>query len=392
MVKKILHIWDADYPWDIRVEKISMSLLKSGYEVHIVCRNLKRRKKNEHYNGLHLHRLKAYKNSTLNNIISFPAFFNPIWIYNIFRECRTHGISLIIVRDLPLALSAIFVGRLLHIPVIFDMAENYPAMVRNIWKAKKFQGANLLVRNPYLASFVEKIAIKYCTHIFVVVEESKQRLFSEYKVSQKKVTIVSNTPYHSPLANYIKEDRQKNKIIYVGGIQMGRGIQFVLEALPIIAQQVPEIEFLIAGDGYAKKQLIDLSKKFGSENYVNWLGFIENTKISKYLAKCDIGVIPGRVTDHTNTTIPNKLFDYMKSGLAVVASNALPMDRIIKEASCGVTFRNGDIKDLAEKIIDLLLKKDLSDISQNGKKMFKEKYNWDIDNARMIKSIEEIDN
>ena len=37
---RILKIYDGDYPWDVRVEKITQSLLGAGHEVRLLCRNL----------------------------------------------------------------------------------------------------------------------------------------------------------------------------------------------------------------------------------------------------------------------------------------------------------------------------------------------------------------
>ena len=36
---RICKIWDADYPWDVRVEKVARSLTEAGHEVHLVARN-----------------------------------------------------------------------------------------------------------------------------------------------------------------------------------------------------------------------------------------------------------------------------------------------------------------------------------------------------------------
>ena len=49
----ICKIWDADYPWDIRVEKVCRSL-QQKHEVHLVCRNTKRRPTYEQLDGLHV--------------------------------------------------------------------------------------------------------------------------------------------------------------------------------------------------------------------------------------------------------------------------------------------------------------------------------------------------
>ena len=79
MRRKVLHIWDADYPWDIRVEKICKSLSEIGNEVHIAARNLKKLQEYAIIDGMHIHRLKAWNNDRINYALSFPAFFNPLW-------------------------------------------------------------------------------------------------------------------------------------------------------------------------------------------------------------------------------------------------------------------------------------------------------------------------
>ena len=52
-----LFVWDSDYPWDIRVEKICTTLLENGWEVDLVCRNRLRRPLEDTYNGVYVHRL-----------------------------------------------------------------------------------------------------------------------------------------------------------------------------------------------------------------------------------------------------------------------------------------------------------------------------------------------
>jgi hypothetical protein len=243
---QILYIWDADYPWDVRVEKICQSLHKHGYGVHIAARNLKRLPLYENIEGLHVHRLKTWKNKKLNYLLSFPAFFSPIWRGFLDSIIRQNKIDLIIVRDLPIAIAGIWAGKRNGIPVIFDMAEDYVAMIRDIWRARKYQGLNLIVRNPYLAKFVEKYTFKKADHILVVVEEAKNVVLSSGDYI-KKITIVGNTPpldsfedhYTSEMNSNLKLIKSRYSAIYTGGIQMGRGIQTVLEAIPEINMPAP---------------------------------------------------------------------------------------------------------------------------------------------------------
>src|SRR5687767_6350017 len=190
----ICHVWDGDYPWDVRVEKISRALGRE-HEVHLVCRNAARRPTYELRDALHIHRLPAMRwlPRRLHAAANFPAFFNPLWIHAIWRTVRRQRASVILVRDLPLALSAVLVGRALGVPVIFDMAENYPAMIQDVWDAGRTRVGDRLVRNPWLVRFIERLVVRLVDHILVVVDESRDRL-AAMGVPAAKMSVVMNTP------------------------------------------------------------------------------------------------------------------------------------------------------------------------------------------------------
>src|SRR5688572_32489493 len=126
---RICKIWDGDYPWDVRVEKVARSLTEAGHEVHLVARNRQRLPVHERLAEAHVHRLKPWRflGQRLDAMTMFPAFFNPRWLSSILSTARASRAEMLLVRDLPLAPTAIWVGRLLRIPVVLDMAENYPA-------------------------------------------------------------------------------------------------------------------------------------------------------------------------------------------------------------------------------------------------------------------------
>ena len=59
-----------------------------------------------------------------------------------------------------------------------------------------------------------------------------------------------------------------------------------------------------------------------------WTGWVDHNKTYDYIRLCNLGLIPHFVNEHKNTTVPNKLFDYMKFGLPVVASKNRPDVRL----------------------------------------------------------------
>ena len=50
-MERVLYLWDADYPWDVRTEKIALSLTDSGVSVTIVASNRRRSSESEQHSG-----------------------------------------------------------------------------------------------------------------------------------------------------------------------------------------------------------------------------------------------------------------------------------------------------------------------------------------------------
>jgi glycosyltransferase involved in cell wall biosynthesis len=389
---KILYIWDADYPWDVRVEKISHALMAGGHELHVAARNLKKRPAYENIAGLHVHRIKTWSSDRFNYFASFPLFCSPVWKGFLDSIIRERGIDLVIVRDLPMAIAGIWAGKRAGIPVIFDMAEDYVSLVRDIWHARKFQGLNLVVRNPYLAKLVERYTFKHIDQILVVVEEAGE-VVTQGGGAADKITLVGNTPdpkglggaTGAELDETLQTIRNHYSAIYTGGIQLGRGLQVVFDAIPEIVRHIPDFKFVVVGDGYASDTLKRMMREKGIEQHVAWVGWVKHTELPRYLNACRVGIVPHYTSDHVNTTIPNKIFDYMGSGLPVLASDAKPMKRILEQEKCGGTFPSGNASELTKTL--LAMRGHEEELGANGRRAVLEKYNWHEDTKRLLQLV-----
>jgi glycosyltransferase involved in cell wall biosynthesis len=89
-----------------------------------------------------------------------------------------------------------------------------------------------------------------------------------------------------------------------------------------------------------------------------------------------------------NTTIPNKLFDYMSYGLPVITSDAEPAARIVREECSGVVFRSGDAEDFARAVRALVDPAERMRLGLNGRSAVEERYNWSVDEARLFAALE----
>ena len=92
--------------------------------------------------------------------------------------------------------------------------------------------------------------------------------------------------------------------------------------------------------------------------------------------------------EHTDTTLPNKLFDYMLYGKPIVASNLSPIEEILDNVGCGNVFVSGNPTSMADKVSKLIDSGNLEQIGKKGIKEIKNQYNWNIDFKKFMDSID----
>ncbi len=392
---KVLYVWDADYPWDVRVEKICKSFIKQGHEIHLICRNRKKRKIYEYDQGIHIHRLPKIT-ALFSGVISFPFFLNPLWLYAIYKIVSKYKTEIIVVRDLPLALAGVTVARLRKIPCFLDMAEPYPEMLlgyKQLQKvALKKRVVNYFVRNAKLAQIVERISCHLLTHIFPVSIEMKNNL--QHKgISASKITVLHNTPdisyVHSTneKIDLLEIDQNAINIIYVGDLTEARGLPIVVHAIDRLKNRGENFKLIIVGSGRYENQIKKMVNELNLETDIVFTGWIPYEKLPYYLAKGDIGIIPHISTVHNNLTLPNKVFDYMAAGLAIISANLVPIKRIINETSTGVIFEEYTENSLVEALEKLKDEKERQKLGNNGRLYVRSAYNWDHDFSIFINRI-----
>lgn len=397
---RILKVWDGEYPWDVRAEKVCSALTGAGHEVHMVARNRDRRELTEELSECTVHRLRPFRllGARIDAASQFPAFFNPRWLRLMMRAGREQSVDLVLVRDLPLAPTAIHVGRQLGVPVVLDMAENYPAMIRDLWSTGSTRPGDFLVRNPKAVEAVERWVLERVDHTLVVVEESGQRLVRSLGVHPGAISVVGNTPSSARVDQHTTEkagSREKVSpdlplhLVYLGLLEHARGLAAIIEAVGVALQQGMPVRLTVIGDGRAAEDFRSLARSLPrTEDAIRFLGHLPYPEALKHIEKADVGVIPHLANESWNTTIPNKLFDYMAAGLAVLTSEAAPTRRVVETVRCGVVFDGGSAESALHAIGRLLEVENLEALGARGRRAIRTQYNWEADQVRLLRAVE----
>lgn len=388
----VLYVWDDDYPWDVRTEKVCAALTTHGSDVHLVARNTQWGPRTERLPEATVHRMAPWRalGKRIDGALAFPAFFNPRWVSLLAETIRAVKPEVLIVRDLPLCPTALNAGRRLGLPVILDMAENYPALVRSNWEAKRHTVWDYAVRNPAAVSAVERYCVQRVDRTLVVIEESGDRLVRDLGVPADRIDVVGNTPPRARAEHALRPLRDASsplEVAYLGIFEIPRGIGDVLEAMARLRGRA-KVRLTLVGDGRDMTIFREQAKRLAlTDDEVSFRGFLAHDDALAVVAKADVGIVPHHAVEAWNTTIPNKLFDYMAAGLAVITSDAAPAARVVRTTGAGEVFRSGDASDLADAIVRLADPARCATAAAAGQRAIRDRYHWEQDAATLAAAV-----
>ena len=165
----------------------------------------------------------------------------------------------------------------------------------------------------------------------------------------------------------------------------------MVDAVAILKRDGFPVRATIVGKGRDAQLFKDRAHEHGlTEADISFPGYVDRDEALRAVQEADIGVLPHHVNEQWNTSIPNKLFDYMAVSLPVVSSNPGPFERITRATGAGEVFRAGDASSLADAI-RRLADPDLRErYGEAGRRAILERYNWEHDAAVMMRGLDRL--
>ena len=141
-----------------------------------------------------------------------------------------------------------------------------------------------------------------------------------------------------------------------------------------------------------RQQITKMAHRHGVENIIDIIDWQPSDKVNSYIFSSKVCLVPHNDFEHTQTTVPHKLFQYMICSKPVLVSSCRPLERIVNETRSGLVFDANNSNDLAKKMIELYLKPEQAAImGQNGFHAALGSYAWHHDAKRLIQMYRELD-
>jgi glycosyltransferase involved in cell wall biosynthesis len=389
---KILMLLESGFPPDVRVENEIAALSKAGHEVHLACTTRKNRPPEERSGGAVIYRKPIstfiYKSSV--GCLKLPFYFN-FWREYVFNLISKEKFDAIHVHDLPLTKIGAEAKRKFKIPLIIDLHENWPALLRHAPHTHTFAG-RLLSSDRQWADY-EKRMLGEADIIITIVEEARDRVVS-LGIEPDKIFIVSNTISLEGLSISGKKRTDDDFVLfYGGGINRHRGLQIVLDAIKILEKKPINMKLQIVGSGSYFKELEKQAVKLGIESHVQFYGYKPFNEMLEMLAEADAAIIPHLRTENNDASSPNKLYQYMYLAKPVISSDCLSLKRILTETDAGFIYRNDSPDDLALLLEKLFHNRQLlEEKGKNGRRAVISDLNWSRDSERLKNAYRMLEN
>jgi len=185
---------------------------------------------------------------------------------------------------------------------------------------------------------------------------TKKQIIETFKISSEKIEVIHegvDTNKFNPNNKPIFRDKFKSQyvILFVGALGKTKNVDKLIKVFDYVQKRI-DASLVIVGDGPEKNNLIKIVNEMNLANKVFFEGFVKDEDLPYYYSSCDIfascSVIEG---------FGLIFLEAMASGKPVVAFNIASIPEVVSEG--GIIIENFDLKYMAEKIIELLINKEI---------------------------------
>ncbi|MDM8550857.1 glycosyltransferase family 4 protein [Desulfobacterales bacterium HSG2] len=165
-------------------------------------------------------------------------------------------------------------------------------------------------------------------------------------------------------------------VSYIGTVGMAHAVDKIIDAAERL-KDIPDILFLIVGEGARKEEIRELAARKGLSN-VRVLPGVSKEKVRDYYAVTDLNLVTLRNIPLFRTVLPSKIFEIMAMGRPILCSVDGECREMIEQAGCGLFAEPENVENMVRAIRELRQDRErLIVMGENGRKFVELHFNRD---------------
>ncbi|WP_232818611.1 glycosyltransferase [Exiguobacterium flavidum] len=231
---------------------------------------------------------------------------------------------------------------------------------------------------------LERLLLRHVTE--TMVENDTRAAYHEHRYGVLP-RVLHNYPFYQaevPVARPLRLElglpADEAILLYQGGIQEGRGLEKLIEAMPFIEKGT----LVFIGDGKIKQKLIRMAKEQGTGR-IHFIDKVPLADLPGYTAAATVGfqVLQNICFNHYSAS-SNKLFEYMAAGVPVVAADLPEIRRVVEKEGTGIVVDAENPKAIADAVNEIVKDERLRlTMKQNALKA-RDVYHWDAEKKYLL--------
>lgn len=271
----------------------------------------------------------------------------------------------------------LFWGKAHHIPIIYDAHEYYADLVR----------PRLIGLFGKILYLVIREAEKLAAHMASAVVTVDETLAEIYNRLNQRVLVIGHYPQKILAKNYNPVfTRSEITMLYSGRISTDRGALLYIDVLRALHDLNIPARLIFAGIFTPESEKKIISKHSSKlVSFIEYLGWVPYQQMQDVYHSADIGLSILLPETRYIAALPVKLFEYMSSGLPVIASNFPAISSIINETKCGAL-----VDPLSQPVeIARIIERWWNEpsipriLGENGRQAVLSKYSWENQSGRL---------
>ena len=238
--------------------------------------------------------------------------------------------------------------------------------------------------------------------IVSVTEGIKEAFIMNYKLPPGKIVVVPNG---ANVDLFRKMDKieckqklglEKNKkyVCFTGNLAPWQGVDNLVRAAPKVIGKVPEVMFIIVGDGMMRNGLEETVDNLDLKNKFIFTGWVSHNDVPTYVNSSEVCVVPSSTTIERNKKTGGsslKIYEYLACEKPVITGDLEGNKALILEANAGCVVSPENTSELAEAIIELIRNQKLcEEMGKNGRRFVVEHNSWKVVAKKIVLECENV--
>lgn len=189
------------------------------------------------------------------------------------------------------------------------------------------------------------------------------------------------------LHKILQVDAHEKILLYQGGIQIGRGLEKLIEAAPHFDEGI----LVFIGDGRQKPELLEMVNDRNLHHRVKFIDKVPLKDLPKYTKNAYLGfqVLNNICYNHWSAS-SNKLFEYIMSNVPVVACSFPEIKKVVTKEQIGLCVDSHDPLEIAKGVNTLLRNPEMRQQMSENCHHAKEIYNWENEQSALLKIYSQV--